>query len=68
MGDEAKSEERRGKLQNEKPFDGTGGAIQGRRMLICDRCGVEMHENNCKIICPNCGSRFDCSDLSIYFD
>ncbi len=35
---------------------------------ICDRCGFEMFETNCKIICPNCGSRYDCSDLTIYFD
>jgi predicted metal-dependent hydrolase len=35
---------------------------------ICDRCGSEMHEHNCKVTCPNCGNRFDCSDLNIYFD
>lgn len=35
---------------------------------LCDRCGSEMYESNCKIICPNCGNRFDCSDLNIYFD
>lgn len=35
---------------------------------ICDRCGHEMVERNCKVTCPNCGNRFDCSDLNIYFD
>ena len=35
---------------------------------ICDRCGSEMYEKNCKVTCPNCGNRFDCSDLNIYFD
>lgn len=35
---------------------------------ICDRCGHEMYEKNCKVTCPNCGNRFDCSDLNIYFD
>jgi rubrerythrin len=39
-----------------------------KRVFICDRCGEEMYESNCKIICPNCGNRFDCSDLNIYFD
>ena len=34
----------------------------------CDRCGSKMTERNCKITCPNCGHRFDCSDLNIYFD
>jgi len=37
-------------------------------VYMCDRCGSEMFELSCKVICPNCGSRFDCSDLSIYFD
>ncbi len=34
----------------------------------CDRCGSAMFELNCKVICPSCGSRFDCSDLNIYFN
>ena len=38
------------------------------RVYICDRCGHEMYEKNCKVSCPNCGNRFDCSDLNIYFD
>ena len=37
-------------------------------VYLCDRCGSEMHERNCKVTCPNCGNRFDCSDLNIYFD
>jgi hypothetical protein len=39
-----------------------------KRTYICDRCGHEMIEKNCKVTCPNCGNRFDCSDLNIYFD
>jgi len=39
-----------------------------KRVYICDRCGHEMFERNCKVTCPNCGNRFDCSDLNIYFD
>jgi uncharacterized protein len=39
-----------------------------KRVWICDRCGAEMYEKNCKVSCPNCGNRFDCSDLNIYFD
>lgn len=41
---------------------------EARHVYICDRCGHEMHEKNCKVSCPNCGNRFDCSDLNIYFD
>lgn len=39
-----------------------------KRIWSCDKCGSEMHEKNCKVSCPNCGNRFDCSDLNIYFD
>lgn len=39
-----------------------------KRIWICDRCGNEMYEKNCKVTCPNCGNRFDCSDLNLYFD
>jgi hypothetical protein len=41
---------------------------EGKHIYICDRCGHEMYEKNCKVTCPNCGNRFDCSDLNIYFD
>lgn len=41
---------------------------ESRKIWVCDRCGSEMHEKNCKVSCPNCGNRFDCSDLNIYFD
>jgi hypothetical protein len=30
--------------------------------------GATMIERGCKITCPNCGNRFDCSDLNLYFD
>lgn len=39
-----------------------------KRIYLCDRCGAEMIERSCKVSCPNCGNRFDCSDLNIYFD
>lgn len=39
-----------------------------KRIWICDRCGSGMYEKNCKVTCTNCGNRFDCSDLNIYFD
>lgn len=42
--------------------------IDKGKKYLCDRCGCEMIDKNCKITCPNCGNRFDCSDLNIYFD
>ena len=59
MGEETKIEN--AKSEETKPE-------KGRHVYICDRCGYEMYEKNCKVICPNCGNRFDCSDLNIYFD
>ncbi len=41
---------------------------QEHRVYTCDRCGSEMIEERCKVVCPNCGARWDCSDLSIYTD
>jgi hypothetical protein len=28
----------------------------------CEKCGTEMFGLHCKLICPNCGYRRDCSD------
>jgi uncharacterized Zn finger protein (UPF0148 family) len=28
----------------------------------CELCGTEMFGLNCKLVCPNCGYRRDCSD------
>ena len=39
-----------------------------QRIWTCDRCGTQMYEKNCKVVCPNCGNNFDCSDLNLYFD
>ena len=51
-----------------KPVHWEESAQKQRRVYTCDRCGSEMREKNCKVTCPNCGNRFDCSDLNIYFD
>lgn len=51
-----------------KPVQWTENKIGKDHIYLCDRCGHEMQEKNCKVTCPNCGNRFDCSDLNIYFD
>ena len=28
----------------------------------CECCGTEMYDHHCKIVCPNCGYKRDCSD------
>jgi predicted RNA-binding Zn-ribbon protein involved in translation (DUF1610 family) len=30
--------------------------------IICDSCGGQMVSRLCKLICPNCGRKHDCSD------
>ncbi len=51
-----------------KPVRWDEGIRKQKQAYSCDRCGSLMHEKNCKVTCPNCGNRFDCSDLNIYFD
>jgi len=51
-----------------KPVRYDEGQGKQKQAYICDRCGSPMFEKNCKVTCPNCGNRFDCSDLNIYFD
>lgn len=51
-----------------KPVQWRANPGQEKKVYICDRCGHEMYEKNCKVTCPNCGNRFDCSDLNLYFD
>ena len=29
---------------------------------LCDCCGTPMSDRHCKIVCPNCGYKRDCSD------
>ncbi len=28
----------------------------------CEACGTQMYGLHCKLVCPNCGYRRDCSD------
>ncbi|HEX6749306.1 MAG TPA: hypothetical protein VF092_18575 [Longimicrobium sp.] len=29
---------------------------------FCEMCGTRMYDHSCKIVCPNCGYKRDCSD------
>lgn len=51
-----------------KPVKWDERQTEKKHVYMCDQCGHEMYEKNCKVSCPNCGNRFDCSDLNIYFD
>jgi len=60
---------------DKSPAPGTSATLSAnprpapaKPVYTCDRCGSRMVERQCKVTCPNCGSRFDCSDLNIHFD
>ncbi|HEX5815074.1 MAG TPA: hypothetical protein VF010_07075 [Methylomirabilota bacterium] len=42
------------------PAPSHAGTTPGPRR--CERCGAEMQERKCKIVCENCGCFADCSD------
>ncbi len=52
----------------ERPHEEQEGPADAPRVYHCDRCGFEMSDLHCKVVCPNCGARWDCSDLNIYTD
>ncbi len=41
-----------------------GRQAGGREMFVerCEACGTEMYGLHCKLVCPNCGYKRDCSD------
>ena len=51
-----------------QPIEWEDPGPQAARVYTCDRCGEQMNEHNCKVICPNCGNFFDCSDLTLKYD
>ena len=39
--------------------------VTGEREVFaerCEACGTEMYGLHCKLVCPNCGYKRDCSD------
>jgi len=45
----------------------SGGARSEARgghpaVQTCERCGHDMYDRHCKVVCPNCGYLRDCSD------
>ncbi len=45
------------------PGADTSGSNSAPRPYGCILCGAQMYGVHCKLICPNCGYREDCSDL-----
>ena len=37
-------------------------SVGGELVHVCERCGEQMEERKCKILCGNCGYYRDCSD------
>ncbi|QIN83699.1 hypothetical protein GBA63_14465 [Rubrobacter tropicus] len=43
---------------------GRNPTAEERKVLVerCEACGTEMYGLHCKLVCPNCGYKRDCSD------
>jgi hypothetical protein len=44
------------------PTPATPSSPDGPSPRCCPRCGADMEERKCKIVCLNCGAMADCSD------
>ena len=40
----------------------TSRSVDDREIQKCEACGTRMYGLHCKIVCPNCGYKRDCSD------
>ena len=38
------------------------GPVDARDLQECEACGTKMYGLHCKLVCPNCGYKRDCSD------
>ena len=45
---------------NDRAIDRGRGIVEW--VHECERCGAQMEEQKCKIVCKNCGNCRDCSD------
>ena len=48
-----------------RPVEGahhSEGPIDIRDLQECEACGTKMYGLHCKLVCPNCGYKRDCSD------
>lgn len=53
---------------DEAPREKPPEPIDDSVSIACDRCGITLVGHLCKLVCPNCGLQYDCSDLSLNFD
>ncbi len=52
----------RGPRPAEQARDGSPAEVDVRDAQECEACGTRMYGLHCKIVCPNCGYKRDCSD------
>jgi rubrerythrin len=51
-----------GDLRNAEDARHPDGPADIRDLQDCEACGTRMYGLHCKIVCPNCGYKRDCSD------
>lgn len=51
------------KAPNDGPTPAGAANDEPQPKFVCALCGFPMYGAHCKLNCPNCGYREDCSDL-----
>ena len=51
-----------GGLRDAEDVSHPEGPTDVRDLQECEACGTRMYGLHCKIVCPNCGYKRDCSD------
>ena len=49
-------------MEEEIPQEARSAEPTEARIEECEVCGGRMYGLHCKLVCPNCGYRRDCSD------
>ena len=50
------------KMAEDQPQQAQTTEVSQPAREVCEVCGTEMYGLHCKLVCPNCGYRRDCSD------
>lgn len=48
--------------ETEEPQGYEASETPSPAIVECEVCGTQMYGLHCKLVCPNCGYRRDCSD------
>ena len=49
--------------RSERDQQGSSCNVEGEHWRWCPRCGHELHNEKCKLVCPRCHYFMSCSDF-----